>query len=443
MGEASSGKLKHRAGYKDSGVAWLGQVPDGWHVERLKTVASLVTTKATESTFPVALENIEGWTGRFLETTSEFQSEGTAFRAGDVLFGKLRPYLAKAWLADRSGEAVGDIFTIRPGDRISGEYLRNVLLTPQVISMLDGSTFGSKMPRVGWDFMSSLRIPIPPVEETEAICRFVGRESDAMDRLIAKQERLIDLLTEKRQSVISHAVRNGLNPGAALRDSGVADLGEIPAHWTVTPLMWLTPDDRSIMYGIVLPGPSVDEGIPIVKGGDVKPHRLRRELLARTTKEIEAPYARARLKPNDIVFAIRGGVGDAELVPEGLEGANITQDVARVSPRPGVDPHWLLAALQSTPVFRQIERRITGATIRGINIWDLKRAQIPVPPPHEAVAIAAHIRAETAQIDALLSKCRKAVELLREHRASLISAVVTGKIRVTENVPAAEELLAA
>jgi len=166
------------------------------------------------------------------------------------------------------------------------------------------------------------------------------------------------------------------------------------------------------MYGIVLPGPNVDAGIPIVKGGDVRPHRLKLELLNRTTPEIEAPYARARLRHNDVVYAIRGGIGDAELVPAELKDANITQDAARISPALGIQPMWLLYALKSSPVFAQLEQGAVGATIRGINIFDLKRARIPVPPPSERDQISAYLIEMTQEIDLVIEKSRRSINLM-------------------------------
>lgn len=230
--------------------------------------------------------------------------------------------------------------------------------------------------------------------------------------------------------MISFAVTKGLDPKVPMKDSGVEWLGDVPVHWSVSPLMRLTARGRPIMYGIVLPGPNVEGGIPIVKGGDVRPHRLKLGLLNRTTPEIEAPYARARLRHNDVVYAIRGGIGDAELVPAELENANITQDAARVSPAPEIQPMWLLFALKSSPVFAQLEQGAVGATIRGINIFDLKRARIPVPPPSERVQIANHLVEITNEIDLIVEKSRRSIELMCEHRAALISAAVTGKIDV-------------
>ncbi|MEL7069316.1 MAG: restriction endonuclease subunit S [Cyanobacteria bacterium J06581_3] len=203
-----------------------------------------------------------------------------------------------------------------------------------------------------------------------------------------------------------------------MKDSGVEWIGEVPEHWNVLPLMRLTPDDRKIMYGIVLPGPDFPGGIPIVKGGDVKVDRLQRNLLSRTNPDIEARYVRSRLKKGDIVYSIRGGIGDAELIPEEIEGANITQDAARVSPLPSVERLWLLMILKSAPVFAQLEARALGATIRGINIFDLKRARIPVPPRNEQNEISTDLETKLGLFQQLTIEAQNAVFLLHERRSA-------------------------
>ena len=123
------------------------------------------------------------------------------------------------------------------------------------------------------------RLPYQPTPNSNAIATFLDRETAKIDALVAKKERLIELLQEKRIALITRAVTKGLDPEVPMKDSGVEWLGEIPAHWDVLRLYRLTPSGRSIMYGIVLPGPNVQDGIPIVKGGDVSPDRLRLDRL--------------------------------------------------------------------------------------------------------------------------------------------------------------------
>jgi type I restriction enzyme S subunit len=224
----------------------------------------------------------------------------------------------------------------------------------------------------------------------------------------------------------------GLKPYPAMKDSGVPWLGDVPEHWAVQRLHQITNPLRPIMYGIVLPGPNVDDGVYIIKGGNCEPGRLRPERLSRTTFEIESRYARSRLAAQDIVFAIRGGVGAAELVPAELAGSNITQDAARIAAAHGMNPEWLLYAVRA-PIFREhVRARVLGATVTGINIRDLKRIEIAVPPPDEQTMIVLHLKEATRDVVATTDRAQSEIALLNEYRTRLIADVVTGKLDVRE-----------
>ena len=280
-------------------------------------------------------------------------------------------------------------------------------------------------------------MPVPPIPEQHAIANFLDRETEKIDALVAKKQRLIELLEEKRTALISHAVTKSLGHDAPMKDSGIEWLGQLPAHWTISPLMRLVEPDRPIMYGIVLPGPDFEGGVPIVKGGDIAPDRLVLQRLNRTDPEIEKRYVRSRLRGGDIVYAIRGSIGAAAIVPNALEGANLTQDAARVAPRDGIDVGWLVYALQSRPVFAQLEAGAVGATIRGINIFSLKRAVLPLPPRSEQESIRSFLDEQTRRLDHLVAHVTRAVSRLSEYRSALITAAVTGQIDVQEYAKAA------
>ena len=198
--------LDPNAKMKDSGVEWLGEVPEGWEVRRLKRNLYLLTEKTDRRDNPVALENIESWTGRFIRTETEFEGEGIAFEVGDILFGKLRPYLAKAFLADSSGEAVGDFHVMRPVTAIDSRFAQYQILNREFIAMVDGSTFGSKMPRASWEFVGGMMLTTPPHAEQTLIISFLDRETSKIDALIEKVQIAIDKLKEYRTALISAAV---------------------------------------------------------------------------------------------------------------------------------------------------------------------------------------------------------------------------------------------
>jgi type I restriction enzyme, S subunit len=225
--------------YKDSGVEWLGEVPEHWEINRLRHCLALLTERAESCQNKVALENIQSWSGQYLPSDSEFEGDGIAFQKHDILFGKLRPYLAKVYLADAPGEAVGDFHVMRPRKDVIPRYAQYQMLNRDFIALVDGSTFGSKMPRASWEFVGNMPFPLPQPSEQTAIAAFLDHEIAKIDRLIAEQEKLIALLAEKRQAIVSQAVIRGLNPDAPMKESGVAWLGKIPSHWVVKPLKTL------------------------------------------------------------------------------------------------------------------------------------------------------------------------------------------------------------
>ena len=434
--------------YQNCGVEGLGRVPSHWTLRRLRFAATLNPTKSeiahldrdTELSFlPMDAVGEDGSLRLDeLRPVGAVETGYTFFREGDVAFAKITPCFENGKGAIMRGLVGGfgfgttELTVLRPLPGIaSAEFLNWIICSPQFRAFGEGSMYGAGgQKRVPDDFARNFVAGFPSVPEQTAIASFLNRETGKIDALVEEQRRLIAQLKEKRQAVTSQAVTKGLDPNAPMKDSGVEWLGEVPAHWEVAPLKWLTPPDRAIMYGIVLPGPNVGKGVPIVKGGDVKPRRLSLDQLCWTTSEIEAPFARARLRPNDIVYSIRGSIGDAELVPDELTDANITQDVARISPVDDVNFRWLLSVMRSQPIFVQLEQRSMGAAVRGINIFDLKRAQIPVPPRAEQDAIAAFLYDQLGKLSELRAEAEAATKLLQERRAALISAAVTGKIDV-------------
>lgn len=191
---------------KDSGIEWLGEVPEHWVVRKLKYGLRLLSDKSGERENTVGLENIEGWSGKFIETDSEFEGDGIKFNKGDILFGKLRPYLAKVYLAEFSGEAVGDFHVMRPQSDVIGRFAQYQMLNRDFISIVDGSTFGAKMPRASWEFVGSMLVTIPPLAEQEKIAKYLDEQTKTIELLINKARQSIDLAKEHRTALISAAV---------------------------------------------------------------------------------------------------------------------------------------------------------------------------------------------------------------------------------------------
>jgi type I restriction enzyme S subunit len=194
---------------KDSGIEWIGEIPEHWEVKRLKYVLRNIVEKAEEKVeagFKVALENIESFTGQFKQGDSTFEGDGNIFKKGDVLFSKLRPYLCKVMLAPTHGLAVGELLILRTRSILDENFMLYRMLSHGFISAVNSSSYGSKMPRSSWEYVSNLRIPIPPKQEQSQIATYLQQAMSNINRVILKQNEIIDYLQEYRTSLISDAV---------------------------------------------------------------------------------------------------------------------------------------------------------------------------------------------------------------------------------------------
>jgi len=391
--------------YKDSGVEWLGQVPEHWEVKRLKHNLRLLTEKTDRRDHPVALENIEGWTGKFLPTETEFEGEGIAFDSGDILFGKLRPYLAKAYRADSSGEAVGDFHVMRPSSEIDSRYAQYQILNREFIAIVDGSTFGSKMPRASWEFVGRMKVTMPPLAEQTAIADFLDLETAKIDELIAEQQQLIELLKEKRQAVISHAITKGLNPDAPMKDSGIEWLGQVPAHWETVALKRII----QMKSGESITAEQIDESgsYPVFGGNGLR------------------GYTSSFTHDGEYVLIGRQGALCGNInYAEGKFWASEHAVVA--SPLTPIDTRWLGKML----LVMNLNQYSVSAAQPGLSVEIVENLKSILLPLAEQTAIANFLDLEMAKIDGLTVQAQKAITLLQERRTALISAAVTGQIDV-------------
>ena len=206
---------------KPSGVDWLGDVPAHWEVARLKGhVANIadMTNECCPDEIYLALENIKSWTGKLREVRKDvrFDSQVKRFRVGDVLFGKLRPYLAKVTSPSCKGVCVGEFLVLRClGETFLPGYLERLMRSKPVIDAINASTFGAKMPRADWQFIGSMKYPLPPLSEQTVIAAHLGRATAAIDNAIDNARCQVEFIREYRASLIAHVVTGKLDVRAA------------------------------------------------------------------------------------------------------------------------------------------------------------------------------------------------------------------------------------
>ncbi|EOW9382162.1 restriction endonuclease subunit S [Vibrio cholerae] len=438
-----TGRYKAYPEYKDSGVEWVGKIPSHWGLKKLKYLAPLISEKAKGKTNPIALEHIQSWTGKLISTDSKFDGDGTKFKAGDILFGKLRPYLAKVYLTEEDGEAIGDFHVMRPINSSYGKFLKSLMLTTDYISTVDASTYGAKMPRASWDFTSNIQLPFCSETEAEKITNFLDHETAKIDSLIAKQEMLIELLKEKRQAVISHAVTKGLNSDAPMKNSGVEWLGEVPEHWVVCCLKHIKGEDK----GSFVDGPfgSNLKSEHFVDNGDVY--------------VIESNFATTGLLDTTKLKTISTEHFETISRSETTEGAII---IAKIGARYGMNS--VMPALDKKAVVsgNSLSLKINdkamdvqychhllthlkqeGAMDDGVNVTaqpalslgQLNNLPFLRPSKEEQQAIVNFVQQQEKSLSSLILNAERMIELSRERKTALISAAVTGKIDVRDWQP--------
>ena len=427
--------------YRDSGVEWLGDIPARWDVERLKYLATLNDETLGESTDPGlemnyidigSVDAIDGITGTEPIVFEKAPSRARrVVRGGDVIASTVRTYLRAIAAIDapESNLIVSTGFAVIRPRHIESSFASYALRAPHFVERVVANSVGVSYPAINASSLACFEIPYPGVDEQRAVAEFLDRETAKIDALVAGKERLIRLLQEKRAALITGAVTRGLDPNVPMKDSGVEWLGEIPAHWEVTPLKHLLS--------------RCDYGISESLGGDgdirvlTMAHIQNGEVILPDDGSINGVDRSMMLDLGDLLF---NRTNSRELVGKvglfrGELGDQVTfaSYLVRLTTREGVDPEWLNYLLNSTGVLG-MARSMALLSVNQANLNPTKYQQIVVPVPtlSEQQSIARFVRCETGRINALSAKIQQAIDHLREFRTALISAAVTGKIDVRE-----------
>jgi type I restriction enzyme S subunit len=418
--------------------AWLDHLPTNWRTLRLKHAAPLRREHidTVDSHDYVGLENVEPWTGQLIPSEvalagSEDESKTVGrgyFEPGDVLFGKLRPYLAKAFYARHSGQCSTEFMVLKPGPDLDGRYLLHVVLSEPFVRLVDSTTFGAKMPRANWDAIGSLSVPIPPLTEQQRIAAWLNAETSHLDALVAEKERMLVLLAERRAARVSQAVTRGLDPTIPLRPSGLEWLGDIPAHWKVRRVKHFATVTNGSTPSRENPRFWAGGDFPWLNSSVVNSRHVRtpsRYVTVDALKECHLPV----LAPPAVLMAITGQ-GKTRGTSAVLEiNATINQHVAAIIPaHDSVDPLYLSYQFDTAYTFVRSESEGVGSTRGAITTEYLANFQMALPPRDEQLEILRWIEsAESIDVEIEIA-LRASLSLLIEQRRALVSAAVTGRV---------------
>ena len=437
--------------YKDSGVEWLGEVPEHWEVTQLKwqilrndggvwgvdpdsESPDTIVLRSTEQTVDGKWQLDEPATRRL----SLSEKASSLLAKDDLLITKSSGSSAHIGKTTIVTDEIADLNCcysnfmqrLRLGQGLSPTlawYALNNRLIREQFDFLSNSTTG--LANLNGSMIGQVLIPLAPRTEQDAIATFLDCETTKIDALIAEQQRLIDLLQEKRQAVISHAVTKGLNPDAPMKDSGVEWLGEVPVHWSVSAVG----NRYEVRLGKMLDEKRVtgEHLGPYLRNTDVQWESINIEELPEMDFE-PSEYDRYSLREGDLLVCEGGEVGRSAIWQSKLSFCFYQKALHRLRPynQGSDDCRFQLYVMRMACSMGVFEASSGKATINHLPAESFRRYRFAYPPLDEQIAIAEHLSQVCSQMNGLETEAQSLVSTLQERRSALISAAVTGQIDV-------------
>ena len=409
---------------KDSGIAWIGNIPSNWKLSKIKymtTQRECVGKYTPEKDKFIGLENVIGFADRYIETSTEYETSiYDVCHKGDILFGRLRPYLAKILTVPFDGYCTGEFLVF---DSFNGckNYLKYVLLSKPFIDEVNLSTYGAKMPRANADFILNMYLPLPQIVEQEKIVDFLDFKCSEIDAISADIQKEIEILEQYKRSVITEAVTKGLNPDVEMKDSGIEWVGNIPAHWDVRPLYYYFAERKKKNYL------GQEQNLLSLSYGKV----IRKDINTSEGLLPDSFNGYNIIESGDIVLRLTDLQNDKRSLRTGLvkEHGIITSAYVTLKAAKEVVPEYFHYLLHAYDVMKVLYNMGNGVR-QGLNYSELSKMHIVAPPIDEQKNIAAYLDAKCKEIESIIESKKQQLTVIDSYKKSLIYEYVTGKKEV-------------
>lgn len=433
--------------YKDSGVAWLDKMPGHWCTSRVAGVfrernerggdkSELLAVSQQHGVLP-QVELMEITDRRFSASESDDWSKYRRTFVADLVYNKMRMWQGAVGCTAYDGIVSPAYVVLVPIIDISGQFFEYLFKSPTFISEAGRYSQGlcDDMNSCRYEDFKYAEIVLPPVEEQHAIVAYIDQETVRIDGLVSKKIRFIELLREKRQALITHAVTKGLDPNVQMRDSGVEWLGEVPEHWDVPSFQRCV----SVAEGQVDPEVSPFREMVLLGPNHIE-SGSGRILFTEAASDQHAESGKYICEEGDIVYSkIRPALRKVCIAPL---RCLCSADMYPLRAHSGMTNAFLFWFLLSEPFSAFAVLEADRVAMPKINRESLSKVLLPRPSIEDQSAIAAHLNHETIRIDTLITKTERSIELLKERRSALITVAVTGQIDVREYAARQDQMAA-
>jgi type I restriction enzyme S subunit len=447
-------KYKPYPKYKKSGVEWLGDVPEGWEVSKFGFIKTILTDYTANGSFSSLAKNVkyidtpnfarlirltdlrknlQNTNGVWIDEQSyNFLKKSTLY-GGEFLLANVGAYAGLFYqmpYVNFLTSLAPNMFMAKFNSlKVKREYMAYIGISYSVSEQLKlKATASSAQPKLNKDDFKSVKFTFPSLKEQIQIANYLDQKTKKIDTLIEKQQTLIKLLKEKRQAVINHAVTKGLDGSVEMKDSGVAWLGDVPKHWIVCMFKYKT---NKITDGAHI-SPELKNGkYYFLSVKDITTGKLNFSEALLTSEKSYNYLVKTGCKPkkNDILFGKDGTVGVTAVV-QNKNNFVISSSLLIFRPKNEIYSQFMNYQCNGNYFKNQVNSFLQGVALKRLSIQNVLKIWATFPPLKEQKEIANYLDQKTKQIDTLITKSTKAIELLKERRTALISAVVTGKIDV-------------
>ncbi len=422
-------------------MEWLGDVPDEWDIYPFWHLFNRkeITNKTQEQLLSVYLGRgviLHSEGGGMVHKPADNLEKYQLVEVNDFVMNNQQAWRGSVGVSPYKGIVSPAYLIFSFNKKICApKFFKYFLRDKGVVDqfMIASMSVGTIQRQVKWHLLKTIQLSIPSLIEQNTIANFLDTETARIDNLIAKQEKLIELLEEQRKSIISHAVTKGLNPNAPMKDSGVEWLGEVPEHW-------MTPSSKHLLEIPITDGPHetpnfVDDGVPFISAEAISKGKIdfdkKRGYI---TSELNAIYSKKYSPKIDDIYMVKSGATTGKVaMVETTEEFNIWSPLAVFRCNKNkVLPKFLLAVFNSSHFYDALVLNWSYGTQQNIGMGVLSNIEIPCPSLKEQAEIIQHLDAQNTKFDKLISTQSQLIEKLKEYRSTIISHAVTGKIDVRE-----------
>ncbi|WP_264719315.1 restriction endonuclease subunit S [Campylobacter upsaliensis] len=422
-----------KVSYKPSGIEWLGEIPQSWENVSIRSCFTESNQRCNTDSYPllsvtiangiIYQDNIENKK----DISNDDKSNYKIVPLNAVAYNKMRMWQGAVGVNTLTTGIVSPAYIVAiPNEKILPNFVSYLFKSKIMIGEFDKNSYGLclDMNNLRYDDFRNIKIPLPPLQEQKEIAEFLDSKCEKIQNYIDKKQKLITLLQEKKQALINQAVTKGLNPNIEFKNSDIEYLGLIPHHWEVVKVKYIATTNIGLVYDPSEIATNENVGYPVLRANNIQNGKIDYKDVIYVAKKIDDKQLAIS---GDLLMCVRNGSENLLGKTAKIENNNFSFGAFTAIIRSDLN-NYLYWIFQTEMLKKSISSFIVSIGIGQISQDDIKNFKIPLPPLQEQKEIAEFLDSKVAQIDSVIEKTKKQIELVKEYKNTLINEAVCGRI---------------